>query len=390
MTKKIFKSILISSMAVLLAACVIIFCVLYGFFSSAEEKMLEYQMGLAMQGVDTAGEKYFDNLKTNDFRITLIDTDGAVLNDSRANAAAMDNHKDRKEVKEAMQLGVGRDTRYSATLTEKTVYLAKRMTDGKILRVSVTQYSFVPMLVGMLQPVMTLVAAVIVIALLLAKKMAKQIVKPINTIDLKNPLESKAYDELSPLLTRIDKQGKEIEFQKAKLEEKREEFERIYNDLNEGIVAFDENNVILNINFAAKKIFNADDSCIGKDFLTIERNEKVTNMIEKAKKSGREEVKIQKEDKIYLFRAGRVFENMIIIIFDITLAELLKNRQNDAVRKLSYELKTSVQSIITGAQLIENGLVKEENLADVAKKIHQKSESIIESIDKITTTDNNV
>ena len=244
MTKKIFRSILLACVGVLLASLVIIMGCLYDYFAGVQTNELKTELSLAASGVEQSGEAYLSSLDSNQYRLTWIAADGTVLFDTQADAASMENHAGRAEVSQALLTGAGESTRYSATLLEKTSYYASRLPDGTVLRISVSRQTLALLLLGMLQPTLIVVLAAVALAAFLATRLSKRIVDPLNAIDLDNPLEAKAYDELAPLLGRINRQHEQIETQLRELQKRTDEFTHITGNMREGLVLLDSTGTI--------------------------------------------------------------------------------------------------------------------------------------------------
>lgn len=236
MTKRIFRSIFTVAAVVLLLSLSVVLGVLYGHYSDVQVERLESELELTRLGLEASGETYLQSVNGEDFRVTWIDEDGAVLFDTQADASSMDNHAQREEVMEALTYGKGTSQRYSDTLTTKMLYRAVRLNDGTVLRIAAAQDSILALLLDILLPMGLIFGAAIVISLVLAKAMARKIVDPLNDLNLDTPTEAKAYDELSPLLHRIDKQNKQISAQVAQLKEKTDQFEQTTASMNEGLV----------------------------------------------------------------------------------------------------------------------------------------------------------
>ena len=122
MTKKIFQSIIIVAATVLLASLTIILGVFYEYFGNIQKGQLTDELNLASVSVIKDGVDYLEQLQSDHYRLTWIDTDGTVLYDTETGNEKLENHKDRAEVKTAFEKGIGESTRYSATLMEKTRY----------------------------------------------------------------------------------------------------------------------------------------------------------------------------------------------------------------------------------------------------------------------------
>ncbi len=146
-----------------------------------------------------------------DTRITLVDEMGNVLYDSGHDEAAMDNHRDRKEIQEALKIGVGSDIRQSNTISKSMIYYAVRMDNGTVLRVAKTMDTAFHMALSMLPVILVIGFLMTMFAWGLTKHEVKKLIQPINELDLEEPLSNNVYDELYPLLERIDKQNKEKE-----------------------------------------------------------------------------------------------------------------------------------------------------------------------------------
>ena len=259
MTKRIFRSITLVAAVVLLASFIVTLGVLSEYFGGVQKELLHDELGLAAAAVETDGTEYLERAKSANYRLTWIDSDGTVIYDSQADASSMENHLGREEVDGALRTGAGESTRYSSTLLEKTTYYAKRLSDGTVLRISASRHTAVVLALGMLQPMLVVLAAAIIIALLLAKRVAARIVDPLNELDLEHPLDNDAYEELSPLLGRINRQHTEIDRQLKELRRRTDEFTQITGSMREGLVLLDERGYVLSINAAAKEIFGADD-----------------------------------------------------------------------------------------------------------------------------------
>lgn len=388
MTSKIFRSILTTSIIVLAAALIIITSFLFEYFTSIQVKQLKEALSVASSGTELLGTEYLSSLDSDNSRFTWIASDGSVLFDSMAEEAAMDNHLDREEISEAFRTGRGSSSRYSETLTEETLYEAELLSDGTVLRISVDRDSGFTLLMGMFYPIVIVIIIVIVISALLANKMSKKIIEPLNRLDLDNPEENNAYEEISPLLVRIHKQNMKIEQKAAELNRRKEEFGLITENMREGLVLLDKNRSVLTINPAAIKVFGADKNCIGKDFLTIERRTDISNAIEKAVSSGHSEIRMTRGEREYQFDISRIEtqgETMgtVILCFDITEQANAERLRREFSANVSHELKTPLQSITGSAELIENGLVKQEDMPRFVGHIREEASRLVRLVEDI-------
>lgn len=388
MTKKIFQSILLVAGCVLLASLLIIMGFLYDYFGGVEENQLRDELSLAAAAVEDGGTDYLSRLTADRYRLTWIAADGSVLYDTKTNAESLENHASRAEVSQALATGTGESTRYSSTLMEKTMYYAQRLDDGTVLRISISRATVGMIAVGMLQPLLLVLIVALILSGMLAKRLSRRIVDPLNSLDLEHPLDNDAYEELSPLLKRIHRQHVEIQTQLRELREKTDEFTQITGSMREGLVLLDEHGDILSINAAAQALFGADAQCVGRDFLTIERSHEISAAIQAAAADGHSEVRAERAGRVYQFDISRItsdgkFLGTVILAFDITEQEFAERNRREFTANVSHELKTPLQGIIGSAELIENGMVKPEDLPRFVGHIHAEAARLVTLIDDI-------
>ena len=388
MTKKIFQSILLVAGCVLLASLLIIMGFLYDYFGGVEENQLRDELSLAAAAVEDGGTDYLSRLTADRCRLTWIAADGSVLYDTKTNAESLENHASRAEVSQALATGTGESTRYSSTLMEKTMYYAQRLDDGTVLRISISRATVGMIAVGMIQPLLIVLIVALILSGLLARRLSRRIVDPLNSLDLEHPLDNDAYEELSPLLKRIHRQHVEIQMQLRELREKTDEFTQITGSMREGLVLLDEHGSILSISAAAQALFGADAQCVGRDFLTIERSHEISAAIQAAVTDGHSEVRAERAGRVYQFDISRItsdgkFLGTVILAFDITEQEFAERNRREFTANVSHELKTPLQGIIGSAELIENGMVKPEDLPRFVGHIHAEAARLVTLIDDI-------
>ena len=388
MTKKIFQSILLVAGAVLLASLLIIMGFLYDYFGGVEENQLRDELSLAAAAVEDGGTDYLSQLTADRYRLTWIAADGSVLYDTRTDAESLENHASRAEVSQALTTGTGESTRYSSTLMEKTMYYAQRLADGTVLRISISRATVGMIAVGMIQPLLIVLIVALILSGALARRLSRRIVDPLNSLDLEHPLDNDAYEELSPLLKRIHRQHVEIQTQLRELHERTDEFTQITGSMREGLVLLDEHGSILSINAAAQALFGADAQCVGRDFLTIERSHEISAAIQAAVADGHSEVRAERAGRVYQFDISRItsdgkFLGTVILAFDITEQEFAERNRREFTANVSHELKTPLQGIIGSAELIENGMVKPDDLPRFVGHIHAEAARLVTLIDDI-------
>lgn len=367
MTKKIFHSILLVACTVLLACYLVILTSLNDYFTSLRKSQLKTQLSFASTAVEDEGIEYLKNLENGEYRLTLIDTDGTVLYDTNADAAAMENHSDRREFQEAFLSGYGESHRYSRTLTEQTYYFAKKLSDDRVLRISTSQVTIVSLLLGMLQPLLVITFLAILLSVFLARRASRNLVKPLNNLDLNDPLSNDVYEELSPLLRHMAQQNKQIALQMDELSRSQNEFNAITSNMSEGLIVLNKDGVVVSLNTAARKIFEAEEDSIGKDFLTIDRTPEIIRAIKETLSGKKQELEYEKNGRNYDLCINKIVEKdevIGVLLLAIDNTEKIQAEQNrrEFTANVSHELKTPLQSIIGSADLIESGLVKPEDM----------------------------
>ena len=388
MTKKIFRSMLLVAAVALLASLVVVVACMYRFSADAQVRQLKDGLDLAAAAVGQSGEAYLKDVADNRCRLTWVAADGTVLYDTKADAATLPNHADREEIQDALQNGTGESVRYSDTLLEKTMYCARRLPDGTVLRISVSRATVGVLVVGMLQPIVLLLLLVLGLSAILAKRLSHHIVEPLNELDLEHPLDNECYEELAPLLSRINRQRGQIDRQLRELQRKTDEFSQITGSMLEGLVLLDDRWTVLSINPAAQRIFGTDSACVGQDFLTVERSHEMSAAIEAAMQTGHSEFRLHKNGRIYQLDLSRIDSateraGAVLLAFDITEQEEAEQNRREFTANVSHELKTPLQGIIGSAELLENGMVKPEDTPRFVGHIRAEAQRLVTLIGDI-------
>lgn len=389
MTKKIFRSIYIVAISVFAASAILFMGALYNYFTGVQQSQLQTQATLAAQGVANEGAAYFDELNTDDrLRITWIDTDGTVLYDTEGNSVEMENHLQREEVKQALLNGTGESIRYSSTLLKRSLYCAKRMDDGTILRLSVAQNTIITLLLSMLQPILIMFVVALVLSLILAYRLSNKIVEPLNNLNLDEPLNNKEYEELSPILHRISSQQRQIKLQHDELKQKQKEFDAVTQGMAEGIILLNSECEILSINPSAQKIFNTNLFCIGKFILSVNNSFELQELLLKSSKGKYCEKIIELDGEKYQLNAspiisGSKVSGTVLLLLNVTEKEKAEQQRREFTANVSHELKTPLHTILGCAELMENNMVSEKDVPEFAGKIHSQAQRMISLIEDI-------
>lgn len=391
MTKRIFRSIIVVSLAALLAALLLIVAVLHSYFEKQTETDLHHQAATISHGVVLDGLDYLENLRLTS-RVTWVDKDGTVLYDNRENAENMQNHIEREEIKQAMKTGSGTSSRHSDTMGQETLYYAVRMEDGTVLRVSSTRYSIWSLVLRAMQPMLLVVAAAFALASFLAARLAKKITKPINEMDLNNPDDesNELYDELAPLMMKLRTQNLKIAEQVSQLKKQQKEFSAITENMSEGFLVLDVQTHVLSYNTAALRLLKTDLVPLPAETqaFVLSRERNFRQCVEEMLNGHRSERTLKNETQCLHIIASPVMQDGrqsggVVVIMDITEREQRDRLRREFTANVSHELKTPLTAISGTAEILENGLVKPEDIAHFAGNIHREAGRLIGLVNDI-------
>lgn len=393
MNKKIFRSSLLTVCLVLIATITLIMGILFQFFEKQIQTELANEAGFLAQAVENEGIEYFDDFdnESNKFtmnnRVTLIDKNGIVLFDSKADASTLDNHAKREEIKAAMEDGKGMSIRYSTTLTQKTLNYALQLSNGNILRVSTEQYTVITILLGMLQPIIFIMIIALILTLVLSSKVSKAIIGPINRLDLEVPENNDTYEELTPLLRKIANQKRTIEKQLADAQKKQKEFNLITENMSEGFLVIDADANLLTYNQAALKLIDIVPP-VDRSVLLFCRAKEFRDVVSDVLSGNRTENIMVRDGCSYSLIANPVFEKeavigAVVVILDITEREKRDTLRREFTANVSHELKTPLTSISGFAELMKAGDVSEKDVIDFSESIYDEAQRLITLVNDI-------
>ncbi|HGD5570624.1 TPA: ATP-binding protein [Streptococcus agalactiae] len=388
MTKKIFRTTLSASLGIVLVTILMIMGFLYNYFNHIQREQLRTQTALASQGISFEGKDYFENLKTSNVRITWVDNKGQVLYDTQSDAKHMKNHANRQEIKEAIKSGYGESTRWSATLTEKSIYAAQRLNNGTIVRLSVAQQTIFYLLLGMISPLAIIILLAIILSVLIARYIAKKVSEPLNNIDLDHPLSNDSYEEITPLLRRLDSHQAKIQHQKLLLQKRQKEFDTIISKIKEGMILLDDQARIVSINAEALKLFQINDDWHGRFMMEVSRDLTLKDLIDQGLKGKKKEANIGIENNHYRVLVRPTTDNnrvtgLVVLLFDVTDQLQMEQLQREFTANVSHELKPPLHVISGYSELLANQMVPNEEVPQFAAKIHKESERLVKLVEDI-------
>ena len=388
MTKKIFKSIMFVCALVLTVGLAAVMGILYSNFDGQMRKELSKEAAYLAYGVEQQGLNYLKNIKDKSARITYIDQDGTVLFDNEADVSEMKNHSDRTEFQKAEKYGAGESSRYSDTLSEKTIYYALRLKDGTVLRVSGTQDSVLALVENLIFPLCGLLCLMLILSGIMASAISKRIVKPINELDLESPEENRIYEELSPLLSKIHRQNREIQNQLELAKQQQEEFALITENMQEGLIVIDKYTMILSANSSAWNLFHMDRGCQGESVYCLDREEEFRHAIEQVLSGEHTELVLKLNGSDIQLIANPVIrdkktEGAVVLLVNVTEKLERESLRREFSANVSHELKTPLTSISGFAEIMQGGLVKNEDIPKFAGRIYKESQRLLQLVEDV-------
>lgn len=390
MANKIFRNIFSAALVVIMLCSLLFTVVMYNFIGNRIKSDLSDSAQYITHSLEISDDPIsFLHSLESDTRVTYIDADGTVLYDNKTDAAGMDNHNDRPEVKEAREGSVGESSRFSDTLATSTLYYAVLLKDGRVLRLSASQDTAWAMLLSLLPSIALIVLVTLLLSILLARRASQRIVRPINGIDLDNPLEGDMYDELAPLLGRISRQQIKLSERVLDYKKSRDEFNAVTGNMSEGLAVISASGTILSLNRSACRLWHLEpQAVVGKDVLALERNLELKTVTDAALSGKPAEAPFEKRGRRYTLLANPVMRDKkvtgcVVLVIDVTEKHRAEQLRREFSANVSHELKTPLQSISGYAEIIKNGLVKEKDMQRFVGNIYDEALGLIELIDDI-------
>lgn len=401
MKKRIFLTVFGTAFVTVLVSLMLLVGVTYQYINENTKNQLLAQLDYISQAVEDEGEAYLGQLDTTSYRITWIAPDGAVLFDNRNDASEMENHADRQEFIDAKAHGTSQVERESATMTTRLMYVAMELDDGSVLRIATDDISLGGVAWMLMGPALVLILCVLLMAWYVARRLSRGIVEPLNDLDLDHPMANQTYDELMPLLSRIEQQHREIAEQAVRLNQQRTEFQNVIDNMNEGLVLLNRDGKILLINRSARRLLRAqakEDDAAVDDQIALSRDTVIDNLMEKAYEGKTSSATVIINSRNYEIHASPVVSEESIhgaVLFYVDVTERMEADQlrREFSANVSHELKTPLHSISGCAELMLSGMVKEEDQPRFLKQIYDEAQhmvSLIENIIKISRLDEGV
>ena len=390
MSARIFRNIVLTALISVLLTAGIIMISMYTVYEERISSDLKLEAGYIRHALELTENdtEYLKGLGTEN-RITLIDAEGTVLFDNRASHIQMENHSGRPEIIAALEQGYGMSTRNSDTVSQVTIYYAEKTTDGTIIRIASTRSSVLGAFIKVLPLMIALYQCMIVASILIARKTAQRIVAPINALNLDQPLENETYDELAPLLTRMNQQKEQLYAHVDQLEKARYELATLMENMREGFLLIDKNETVLSMNQSAGRIFGLEaDRCIGQNLLFVYRDAELQRVAQAALHGEDGNFSLKHNEKYYLVYLSPVskeqeIQGAVMLVLDVTERYAAEESRREFTANVSHELKTPLASISGAAEIIRDGIAQQQDIPHFAGMICKEASRMITLVNDI-------
>ena len=387
MTAKLFRTSMAVAVSVMVLSIALFMGMLYQYFSDQMMTELESETWLVSRGVELEGMDYLNGLHTTS-RVTWVAADGTVLYDNEADASTMENHADREEIREALTSETGTAQRFSSTLSEQTLYVTQRLSDGTVIRLASAQKTVGLLLISMIQPILIILVLSLLLSAVLASRLSKGLIKPILNLDLEHPEECETYDELTPLLSRLKRQNDTIQQQMDLLKQRQTEFAALTDNMSEGFLLLDRQGHVLSHNSGALRLLGVEEPEGEVNVLVLNREEPFRQAVDEALAGRRSQQLLHLNGRYCRLLANPVLADgkpagAVLVLLDVTEQEQREELRREFTANVSHELKTPLTSISGIAEIMQSGMVKPEDVQGFAGDIYQEAQRLIALVEDI-------
>ena len=386
MSKRIFKAMMAVTLTTLLVCMALFIAILFPYFETQLSDELRNELEYLAPNVERDGLGYLERLGDGQNRLTLIDADGTVLFDSDADPAQMENHADRPEVIQAIAEGAGESSRYSETLTEKTINCAILLENGQVLRISSTQYSSMALLASLTPSLLLVLIFAALVAVTIAYKLSQRLTKPLNEIDLEHPQVNQApYEELKPLLRRLHHQNRQIREQIQQLQAQKRQFTAITDNMREGFLVLDADGLVLSYNSSATRLLQPEKPLDGHNIRDLTDEPDFLESLHGAQEGEHVESLVPLHGRICQLFANPVYQEstltgIVLVLLDVTEQQEREGLRREFSANVSHELKTPLTSIAGIAEIMKSGMIAPADVPHFAGKIYDESQRLIQLV----------
>ena len=387
MTAKLFRTSMAVAVSVMVLSIALFMGMLYQYFSDQMMTELESETWLVSHGVELDGMDYLNGLHTTS-RVTWVAADGTVLYDNEADASTMENHADREEIREALTSETGTAQRFSSTLSEQTLYVTQRLSDGTVIRLASAQKTVGLLLISMIQPILIILVLSLLLSAVLASRLSKGLIKPILSLDLEHPEDCETYVELTPLLSRLKRQNDTIQQQMNLLKQRQTEFAALTDNMSEGFLLLDRQGHVLSHNSGALRLLGVEEPEGEVNVLVLNREEPFRQAVDEALSGKRSQQMLHLNGRYCKLLANPVLADgkpagAVLVLLDVTEQEQRDELRREFTANVSHELKTPLTSISGIAEIMQSGMVKPEDIQSFAGDIYQEAQRLIALVEDI-------
>ena len=387
MTAKLFRTSMAVAVSVMVLSIALFMGMLYQYFSDQMMTELESETWLVSRGVELDGMDYLNGLHTTS-RVTWVAADGTVLYDNEADASTMENHADREEIREALTSETGTAQRFSSTLSEQTLYVTQRLSDGTVIRLASAQKTVGLLLISMIQPILIILVLSLLLSAVLASRLSRGLIKPILSLDLEHPEDCETYDELTPLLSRLKRQNDTIQQQMNLLKQRQTEFAALTDNMSEGFLLLDRQGHVLSHNSGALRLLGVEEPEGEVNVLVLNREEPFRQAVDEALSGKRSQQMLHLNGRYCKLLANPVLADgkpagAVLVLLDVTEQEQRDELRREFTANVSHELKTPLTSISGIAEIMQSGMVKPEDIQSFAGDIYQEAQRLIALVEDI-------
>lgn len=387
MTAKLFRTSMAVAVSVMVLSIALFMGMLYQYFSDQMMTELESETWLVSRGVELDGMDYLNGLHTTS-RVTWVAADGTVLYDNEADTSTMENHADREEIREALTSETGTAQRFSSTLSEQTLYVTQRLSDGTVIRLASAQKTVGLLLISMIQPILIILVLSLLLSAVLASRLSKGLIKPILSLDLEHPEDCETYDELTPLLSRLKRQNDTIQQQMNLLKQRQTEFAALTDNMSEGFLLLDRQGHVLSHNSGALRLLGVEEPEGEVNVLVLNREEPFRQAVDEALSGKRSQQMLHLNGRYCKLLANPVLADgkpagAVLVLLDVTEQEQRDELRREFTANVSHELKTPLTSISGIAEIMQSGMVKPEDIQSFAGDIYQEAQRLIALVEDI-------
>ena len=386
MSKRIFKAMMAVTLTTLLVCMALFIAILFPYFETQLSDELMNELEYLAPNVEREGLDYLEHLSDGQNRLTLIDADGTVLFDSDADPAQMENHADRPEVIQAVTEGTGESSRYSETLSKKTINCAMLLGNGQVLRISSTHYSSMALLASLTPSLLLVLIFAALVAVTIAYKLSQRLTKPLNEIDLEHPQVNQApYEELKPLLRRLHHQNRQIREQIQQLQAQKRQFTAITDNMREGFLVLDADGLVLSYNSSATRLLQPEKPLDGHNIRDLTDEPDFLESLHGAQEGEHVESLVPLHGRICQLFANPVYQGstltgIVLVLLDVTEQQEREGLRREFSANVSHELKTPLTSIAGIAEIMKSGMIAAADVPHFAGKIYDESQRLIQLV----------